>query len=208
MSMDFKKPGHAYESTDREPDTTTVEAPAPAPQPMVVKKGRSLGQKFMTSFLLILLMAATGYAVYSYLSEQKLQQKVTDAENNSKLLQEALRAANKPNATNAAEHAETDKIASFSSFLKEYGDIRSASVQVDQTATKKDIESALKSYYKLNSLPSSWDVLAVYQVVKPQTPPTGELHALVYWPATDTKPAGFIDMIKPVGAAWKYNEQL
>ena len=75
--MDFKKPERPSEDLDRRFDGTDGVIPAPHPQATPVKRGSSVGHKIMTAFLLILLVAATGYAVYAYMNEQQLRNDLT-----------------------------------------------------------------------------------------------------------------------------------
>jgi hypothetical protein len=73
--MDFKKPERPAEDLDRRfegSDGTDGVIPKPQPEP-VVKTRSSKGLKFLAGLLAILLLAAVGYATYSYMNEQTLR---------------------------------------------------------------------------------------------------------------------------------------
>ena len=163
------------------------------------------------SFLsIILLLATSGVGVITYFWYQAQQENVAYKKEIS-ALQTTLGVADQTNiATEKAKNV-VNGVASFSSLITSYHNILEASVdssQADFDSTSKQIEASLKDYNKASSLPQGWAVLAVYQVVKPNTQPSGVLNALVYWPASNTKPADFIPMIKEVGGKWQYDTKL
>ena len=99
---------------------------------------------------------------------------------------------------------QTNPKPSYSKFDLAYSNILMATETspVNEEVNDTEILQAVASYYKMDELPAETAVLAVYNDEKDTT------RALVYYPATDEKPAGFIDMYKTTTNEWKYQEYL
>lgn len=179
-----------------------------------VPSGRSrhskrVGKVLSVFVLLALLAAGTGYVLPQRQELAKARQdaslaqsKIADLE---KQLGEAGEVVDGEESANQAPH--------FGQFMAEYGKFISAENRIDAevatvAAYTAEIEAALKDYYDLPSLPDEMAILSIYQVAKPDTLPSGELKALVYWPESNSKAASFIPVHKPVGGAWQYEEML
>ncbi len=94
----------------------------------------------------------------------------------------------------------------FIAFVSAYNDIEKAPVDKQLSdAEKTAVFDGIKDYYKLTSIPAGAAVLVAY----PDEKASGDYprHAIVYWPASDQKPAGFMDMVQnESGGKWFYNE--
>lgn len=185
------------------------ELPRPQLQQPLAPKEKHSRAVTSLSILFLLMLLAAGVVTYLWFNnKQEIDRKQADLSISQDLVNQLRTQLSKARSQATVATNSSSGLPDFGAFDREYQKIVQASVPTDRTATKKEIESALKSYYKLTDLPAGWDLVTVYQVVKPQTPPSGELMALVYWPASGTKPAGFVSMIKPVGGTWKYNQML
>lgn len=188
----------------QEPSTPKpVESPQPAPV-AVKQKTKSRPAVVVLSVLLILLLAGAGAVSYAWVQEK---QKATDAQKQLQAAQLDIKNLHAMSIGSAKADQEAQDIPNFGAFTKQYDNFLENSVAVDKVKEKAGIEAALKTYYKMSTLPDGWAVLSIYQVVKPETPPTGDYYALVYWPEGQ-KPANFVPLYKQKGGEWKYYEQL
>jgi len=175
-------------------------------QTTVKEKTRSRPAVVILSSLLMIATVGVGFLAYAWLAER---QAAIDKGNELSLTKEALVAANQDNITEGQSQQEAQKLPNFGTFISAYNAMLSASpnVSIDRVKEDQAIMQALKDYYKTQTLPQGVAVLSIYQVVKPETPPSGDYYALVYWPQGE-KPASFIPLIKPKGGTWKYEEML
>lgn len=68
------------------------------------------------------------------------------------------------------------------------------------------ILEVVKKHYKVDVLPQGTAILLGYEMVKPDSAPSGEKRALIYWPATGSTPAQFADVIKNAGTdVWYFD---
>lgn len=191
----------------RSNDTPEQTSPPPQAPPEQTSSNGKYPRKRMLAWrilLLGLLLIAAGLLVYGYFMMQDLQAKLNDT-------QAELQAERQSQMATANQQTEDEKIANFGTFIGEYHKIQAASeeVAVDRNKEVALIEAALKQYYDMATLPEGWAVLNIYQITKPETPPSGDLHALIYWPADQAKPASFVEMVKAKGAKeWQFNESL
>ena len=72
---------------------------------------------------------------------------------------------------------------------------------------EKSIETAIKDYYKLTTLPEGWDIVVAYKDPDADATTGKPVNALVYWPATAQKPASFFEVSQSADGKWAYNEQ-
>lgn len=176
----------------------------PQRAPVSVKeKIKSRPAVVVLSLLLMIALTGIGTVTYAWIQER---QKTADAQSQLQATRKTLEDFNKLNIGSAEADQQAEKIPHFGAFLGQYNNFLANSVIVDKDKEKAGIEAAIKSYYKTSSLPDGWAVLSIYQVVKPETPPTGDYYALVYWPE-GAKSAGFMPLYKPNGGEWRYDEQ-
>ncbi len=72
------------------------------------------------------------------------------------------------------------------------------------TGDKATAMELARKYYKAETLPDGARVILGYEMVKPETPPTGEKRALVYWPGKAGERPQFLDVIRPAGeTTWR-----
>lgn len=93
----------------------------------------------------------------------------------------------------------------FNAFSTEYDKMIKASVEltdVDEVA----IESGIKTYYKLPTLPEGWQIVTGYKDAKADETTGKPINALVLWPAGDQKPAGFFEMNQDAEGKWTYSD--
>lgn len=94
----------------------------------------------------------------------------------------------------------------FATFIAEYDKMLEAGVELSET-DKKDIEEGVKKYYKLSELPEKWQIVLGYKDAKVDKETGKPVNALVFWPASEEKPAGFFEMTQDKEGKWQYNEQ-
>lgn len=71
---------------------------------------------------------------------------------------------------------------------------------VDLTSgDKATIMAVAKKHYKVETAPEGATVVLGYEMVKPDTPSSGEARALVYWPGKEGERPQFLDVIRAAG---------
>ena len=94
----------------------------------------------------------------------------------------------------------------FIAFSSEYNKMLEASIELTET-DETAIETGIKTYYKLTTLPEGWQIVTGYKDAKADKTTGKPINALVLWPATDDKPAGFFEMNQdPDTGKWQYND--
>ena len=188
-----------YESTP-EP----VQSDETVAAPVVTAPKKSGAKKWLLGGLVVLALAGLGAFAYWQWAE---------ADNSKKELsrtQAQLTAAQEAAQKDAAsDEGPADVPATsgedFMTFVAEYNKMVAASVALtaaDETA----IEAAIKSYYKLSTLPDGWQIVTAYKDAEADS--TGKpVNALIYWPASAEKPAGFFEVTQAKDGKWAYNEQ-
>ena len=81
---------------------------------------------------------------------------------------------------------------------------------VDLTSDDEStIMEVAKQHYKVDMVPEGATVIVGYEMVKPDTKPSGQVRALVYWPGAEGERPEFFDVIKDAGKdTWRYDEYL
>lgn len=160
----------------------------------------------------ILLVAALAVAAWSFIERARV---AAELENTKTQLAEAQTTTNRyklaaENLAASATPGSEPAPVTFQSFITQYAELTSGSGSAtseagrDYTLTAADktaIETAVKSYYKISELPEGWAALGA------RKDPAGAVHALVYWPESVSKQAGFMVITKSTSGFWKYNEQ-
>lgn len=168
-----------------------------------VPKKSSGAKKWLLGGLVIVLLAGLGALTYYFYSVEQTDKQQTDQATNQLTTANATVANLRSQlSTNLAKD---DQPVTSADIQTAYNKIEANSVVVSAT-DKTAIFDAVKAYYKLSSLPDGTAVLAMYQLAKPFDATNNDSYALIYYPAGDTKPAIFFDMIKAKGTStWKYN---
>ncbi|MGB3024084.1 MAG: hypothetical protein WBB39_04765 [Candidatus Saccharimonadales bacterium] len=178
----------------REPEQTS--APELAP-PSPVKKSMSLKAIMGIIASSIIVLGLVVGLILVLRNQQVLTQELSKTKETLKTRSSELDALKKQESINRT---------SFERFAQGYTDMLGSTISGDTSVEKTAIEAAIKAHYKLSVLPEGWRVLTIFELARPLTSPTGELRALIYWPASDTKPAGFFEMLRPVKGSWQYND--
>lgn len=188
-----------YETTPE-----SVRSDETALAPAVATKKKSSAKKWLLSGLVVLALAglsALAYWQWTEADNAKKELGRTQAQ-----LTAAQEAAMKDTA-NDEETADTSPASSgedFMAFVAEYNKMAAAGVTLT-AADEAAIEAAIKSYYKLNSLPEGWQIVTAYKDAEADS--TGKpVNALIYWPASTEKPAGFFEVTQAKDGKWAYNE--
>jgi hypothetical protein len=179
--------------------------PAPEPvlwQPVIGGKRSRLKKILSTFFVLALLAAAGGFGYLWYTAQEEL----TTLKANNKVQAEGLvDTGSRGEATDGTSIS--DDPATAQTVALEYDKLIKLQAEnpVDEAVNNTEILSALAAHYKMRAVPDDTTVLLVYQTIKPDTPPSGDLYALVYYPAADSKPSKMIEMVKAKDGKWSYN---
>lgn len=92
----------------------------------------------------------------------------------------------------------------FRKFIDAYNDILSHQSSFVTDADRTAVLAGAKEYYKSSSLPEGTALLAIYSDGK--STDGHPRRAVVYYPASEQKPASFIDMIEGENGKWLFNE--
>ena len=181
-------------------EPTTLEAVQTAPLAMPKKKGGA--GKWLLTGLVVLLLAGLGAALYWQWAEaQNAKQELTSTKASLQAAQDAAKkedAKTEPDTTAVGED--------FKTFIAEYNKMAASSVALTD-ADKKAVETAVKDYYKLTTLPTGWQIVIAYKDAKADATTGKPVNVLVYWPASAEKPAGFFEVTQSADGKWAYNEQ-
>lgn len=159
----------------------------------------------LAAVALIALLAA-GYLGYQYaLSNTKVTQLNADK---SKLASDISKLKADTAANNANALTDDAQPKNVNDLNRAYD--RIVEQKVDLTSVDEStIMEVAKKHYKVDMLPEGAALLVGYQMVKPDTQPSGEIRALVYWPKVGDNPAEFIDIVRDAGSdAWHYQDSL
>jgi uncharacterized protein HemX len=184
-------------------EPTTLETPQQmAPLTMPKKKGGA--GKWLLGGLVVLLLAGLGaFAYWQWAEAENAKQELTSTKT---ALQAAQDAAKKQDAKTESDASIAAKGEDFKTFIAEYDKMAAASVSLTD-ADKKAIETAVKDHYKLATLPTGWQIVIAYKDAKADATTGKPVNALVYWPASSEKPAGFFEVTQAADGKWAYNEQ-
>lgn len=190
---------NAYEST---PEPVQSDETVAAPAAVAPKK--SGAKKWLLGGLVVLVLAGLGALAYWQWAEaDNTKKELSRAQAQLTAAQEAA----KKDAAKDEETADTPPASSgedFTAFVAEYNKMAAASVTL-AAADEAAIEAAIKSYYKLSSLPEGWQIVTAYKDAEADS--TGKpVNALIYWPASTEKPAGFFEITQAKDGKWAYNE--
>lgn len=93
----------------------------------------------------------------------------------------------------------------FLAFNEEYNKMVESGVELSDE-DRAAIEKAVKDYYKISSLPEKWQIVLGYKDAKADKETGKPVNALVLWPETEQKPAGFFEVSQDKNGKWAYNE--
>lgn len=199
MNDDFKRPlGSVVKKQEDQwpPVSQTDPVQAPTVRPVVDTQPKKARKAPIVAYsLLVLALIASGVLGYLWYDQRG---RTATAESDKASAQAELASLkaeqSKQNLTVPVETTAPDAAA----FNKQYSNIMNAPTpaNLDVVSVKKEILSFLLDYYKVDSLPSGWAVLNVYL----ETKDSEDTQALVYYPATDNKPAAFIALSKKKGS--------
>lgn len=180
---------------EQEPEQHEYNPQSHKPTVVHIKKRRPL----LHLFLMVLLVGATtGVGYMWYQTDKQLQ--IERAKAATIQSQDNTDAA-----FDNPENVDTGALPpNFASFLDEYNNFIQSTITnpVEEEVDEAEILSAVAKYYEIEEVTEGTAVLVVYQVVKPDTDPTGDISALVYIPSSEEKPAGFVDVLKKSGGEW------
>lgn len=191
-------PVNTYEMPASQPVET---APVPAPEPVPEKKPSRVGKWLLWGLVVLLLAGLGAFAYWQYTDAQ-------NAKNEVATLQTALKASQNANKTNetADESGLGDPLPDFDKLVSAYG----AYVTYGKSYTdaeKNAIEKGIMDYYKLSTLPEGWAILSVVSADNADKTTGKPRNALIYWPKSSEKPAGFFEMKELTNGTWEYKTQ-
>lgn len=190
-----------YETTTQEP-VRTDETVAAAP--VVATKKKSGAKKWLLGGLTVLLLAGLGAFAYWQWSEAESAKK--ELSSIEAALQNAQDIAKSDSGTTEPDESISSTAEDFDAFMDEYGKMAAVSAVLTD-ADEKAIETAIKDYYKLTTLPEGWQIVIAYKDAKADRTTGKPVNALIFWPASESKPAGFFEVSQTQDGSWKYNEQ-
>ena len=183
------------------PDGETTDNPKPSRQ--AIKEDSAKGKWVLGGLATILVLALGAGSAWLYTDAQKARNEL----NSTKTGLEAARA----DAAKLRDQVAKKPIAQpvtgedFDSFNKEYNKMLEASVELTD-ADKAAIAQSIKDYYKITTLPEKWQIILGYKDAKADKQTGKPANALVLWPASDQKPAGFFEVTQDKNGKWAYNE--
>ena len=151
--------------------------------------------------LLVLAIAAAGFfAFQANANNSKLTQLEADK---TKLTQDVATLKTDQGATAGYNEALQNAPKNANNLTQVLDEIYKHSV--DLTSNDKVIIMAMaKKYYRVDTVPDGASVVLGYEMVKPDTEPSGEVRALVYWPGKAGERPQFLDVIRPAGeTTWR-----
>lgn len=182
------------------PDGETTTAPVRTPN--VIKEESGKGKWVFGGLATILILGLGAASAWLYTDAQDIRNELQS----TKVGLDAARSdAAKLRDTTAKPVADPVTEADFAAFTKEYGKMVEAGTELSGE-DKAAIEKAIKDYYKLSSLPEKWQVILGYKDAKADTQTGKPVNALVLWPETNQKPAGFFEVSQDKSGKWAYNE--
>lgn len=155
----------------------------------------------VTIGLLVLAIAAAAFfAFQANLASSKLRQLEADK---TKLTSDIAKLKADQVANAAGNQALLDAPKNANSLTQVLDDIYKHPVDLT-SGDKETIMAVAKKYYKVETAPEGATVLLGYEMVKPDTPSSGQARALVYWPGKEGERPQFLDVIRPAGeTTWR-----
>ncbi len=156
-------------------------------------------------FLLGSTIAAAFFAFQASVANSKVTQLNADK---AKLSSDIAKLKSERAADVAGNQALDEAPKNANNITQALDDIYQQTVELTSNDKSTIIEVA-KKYLKVDTVPEGATVIVGYEMVKPETKPSGEIRALVYWPGAEGERPQFFDIVKDAGKdIWRYDEYL